>query len=79
MFFTKVYGDAQSTKCVSNLNMLLGYSSVSHDSGAFSNDSLLPISSLGHGLQKGSVKSRTKPSCCPVPFPSLRVCGDVVS
>lgn len=52
--------------------------SVSHDSGAFSNDSLFQTSSLGHGLQKGSVKSRTIPSCCPDSLPCLHVCGEPV-
>lgn len=78
MFFTEVHGDVQSTKYVSHLNMLPDCVSVSRDSGAFSNGSLLQIASLGRGLQKASVKSRTVSSCCPVPFPCLHVCEEPV-
>lgn len=60
------------------LNKPLGCVSVSHDSGAFSNDSLFQTSSLGHGLQKASVKARTIPSCCPSPLPCLHDCGEPV-
>jgi len=76
MFFTKVYGYVQSTKYVSHLSMHLDCVSVSHDSRAFSNYNLFQILSLGHGLQKASVKSRTVSSCCPAPLPCLHVCGE---
>lgn len=79
MFFTKVYGDVQSTKYVSYLNMLLRCVSVSCDSGAFSNGSLFQISSLGHGLQKASVKVRTISSCWLLPLPCFQVCGEPVA
>lgn len=76
MFFTKVYGDIWSTKYVSYLKMLQSSGSISHDAGAFSNDSLFQISSLGHRLQKASLKSRTISHCCPVLLPCLHVFGE---
>lgn len=65
MFFTKVYGDVQSTKYVSYLNMLLGCVSISQDSGAFSHDSLFQIS------------SRTISRCRLVTLPCLHICEDL--